>query len=362
MNFKSKAYSNGIVLGGILSAAAFVIALAAQGLGMLDIVLYLAVTPIIIAVMQKGFGFGVLVSAVSSMLVCLLLGPFPSGAYFAITVLPTALTLGILIKNRRKYSETILILSSSLFLTISGGLWILSASTGISFVDDVNTAAKASMKLMEQILGPSPIDPSYIITKTLSLFYMTLPFVIACCSICYAFYLWLFNSWILVRLGVTKESFSAGAGIKELLEYPKYMAYALPILVIMPSILKSAGADMSLTIGGATVPIIAAAFYDIALLLCFLFFAKGLFTLRDFLFSKIESFAGRIIAVLLICTVFSPATAFMGWYICITGRVPQITSSMSQNPEVSPDKVSIELIKPEDTEPAQKKRSQKGKK
>lgn len=338
---QNKAYSNGVVLGGILSAATLVITAAAQGLGMLDVILYLGVTPIAIAAVKKGAGFGLAVSAVSFILVSIFLGVFPSGAYFAATVIPPGLALGSMIGAGRKDSETVTVLSAVMFLTTAAAIWMSSAITGISLTDDVNASIKFAMKTGEALFGTTSVTEESLLRA----FYSTAPFVVAGVAVCYSFYLWLFNRWLLSRLGMTAE-FNVGAGIRDLLSLPAWLAHVLPILLLLPPCLTWSGMDLVIEVNGIRIGVFGPLFMDAALILALMFFAKGIFAVRDLIFTKVSGIGARILIVALLITILAPATAILGWYICLTSATPRITSSKSPNPLVSPDKVSLELLRP----------------
>lgn len=397
-----------IVLGGILSACVLVIAVISQLTGFSDILTYTAVTPIVIAILKKDLKFGIIVSCVSTLLISATLGIFPIGLYFFIMIIPTALTLGHLMKKKEKVTGIILIISIILFITTTISIIMTSFITGISIADDVNSAVKSLYLFSKNTLETFPeivyamfsLIPSAIIIGLMikykklssssvipvsiviaiisailvnliskcfgiapeeifnkigqerfsSLFWSSIPFIIGVISISYSFYLWFFNEWISARLKITEKK-PLGEGIIELIEYPKYFAY---IFVISISIfIVSTITKINITINifnNIKIDLLSGLMLNIFLLFGFLLFIKGMFILRDFVFTKIKSFPMRLLIVLMLMTILSPFPIIIGWYICFKGAKILIETAHAVNPEVSNDNVKFKILEYEKIE------------
>ncbi len=412
---KNKLPTGDIVLGGVLSACVLVLALISQLTGFSDILTYTAVTPIVIAILKKDFKFGIIVSFVSTILISASLGLFPSGIYFFIMIIPPALTLGYLMKKKEKITGIILILSIILFITTTLSIIMTSFITGISLTDDVNSAVKSIYLFSKNTLEAFPeivyaifsLIPSAIIIGLMikykklssssvipvsiaiaiisallvnliskyigiapeeifnkmgqegfkSLFLSSIPFIIGVISISYSFYLWFFNEWISARLKITEKK-PLGNGIIELIEYPKYFAYIFIISLSIFIITSITKISLTITIFNNTkINLLSGLMLNIFLFLGFLLFIKGMFILRDFVFTKIKSFPMRLLTVLMLMTILAPFPIAIGWYVCFKGAKIIIETAHAINPEVSNDNVKFKIVEYEKTEEKSKEES-----
>ena len=397
-----------IVLGGILSACVLVAALISQLTGFSDILTYTAVTPIVIAILKKDFKFGIIVSFVSTALISATLGLFPSGIYFFIMIIPAALTLGYLMKKKEKITGIVLILSVILFITTTMSIFMTSFITGISITDDVNSAVKSLFLFSKNTLEAFPeiayaifslIPSAFIIGLMIkykklssssvlpisiliaiisavlinfiskyfgilpedifkkmgeegfkSLFWASIPFIIAIISLSYSFYLWFFNEWISAKLKITEKK-PLGSGIIELIEYPKYFAYLFIISLSIFIIATITKINITINIFNVVkIDIISGVMLNVFLLFGFLLFIKGMFILRDFVFTKMKSFSMRLLAVIMLMTILSPLTTAIGWYICLKGAKVLIETAHAVNSEVSNDNVKFKIIEYQENE------------
>ena len=405
---RKKITTGDIVLGGVLSACVLVAALISQITGFSDILTYTAVTPIVIAILKKDFKFGIIVSFVSTTLICATLGLFPSGIYFFIMIIPAALTLGHLIKKKEKTAGIILILSVILFITTTISIFMTSFITGISISDDVNSAVKSLFLLSKNIIEAFPeiiyaifsLIPSAIIIGVMikykklssssviptsiaiaiisailvniiskcfgiapegifnkigeenfkSLFWSSIPFVISVISISYSFYLWFFNEWISAKLKITEKK-PLGEGIIELIEYPKYFAYIFIISLSIFIITTITKINITINIFNCVkIDLIAGIMLNIFLFFGFLLFIKGMFILRDFVFTKFKNFPMRLFIIFMLMTILSPFTIAIGWYICLKGAKVLIETAHGINPEISNDNVKFKILEYKKTE------------
>ncbi len=420
-NLRRKQTINEIALGGILSAITALIAILASIAGYLDIILYLSITPITIATVKAGIKPGILVSFASTVLVGLILGIFPASVYFAASVILPGLTLGVMFQKNKKPAEIILAASASLSVSLALTLAITSYITGISLSEDIYLAVKTvhsafsavltafpesmyaaisiaivggitAILINKRIISMSNIIPSLVVIvlasaamtsamlhfsvfnlekilisergfeAILRLFYEALPFFIITVAAAYSFYLWIFNYWILTKLKL-KEKLELGVQISSVLEYPQWFAHIAGwsgILLLFGYLL---GVSPQIKLfGDLYINAYSALFINVFLIFAFLFFIKGTFILRDFIFAKFKTTSLRVLALFLLMTLFLPVTVIIGWHMCLTGSKAVLVSANSPNPAVSPNKISLRFYSYKHSDKSLKAKKRKDKK
>ncbi len=310
-----------VAWGGLFTAIVVIMAVIGTAMSFIDILLYLAVTPIIIAVMQGGLIFGLQVSLASAILISSILGFFPAGAYFVIATAPVGLVLGEMFRRKSSIVTVIIILSITISVCMVGTTYIASRAMGRTFNEDLRLSAKSSAQLLEDVVNEypetkkllqKPLPEQEVIVEILvKTFYMTIPAMLLVVGLAYAFYLWFFNAWLLNRLKLTDKSFSFD--MQELFLYPPWFGYILAASLL---VLPVSNATNNEALSGTAM--------NVFLIFSFLFFIKGLFMLRGLLFIFIRSFPMRLLAGLLLMTLGAPFVALMGFIFCITQRDIQI--------------------------------------
>lgn len=281
-----------VALGGLLTATAVILSLLGNMLSLVDILLYLAVTPIAIASAAGGLLFGIEVAAASFILIGLVNGFIPYGLYFLVAVAPLGVVLGYLFG--RKSRPAALVLVSAVFIALGMAATLLFARelTGVSLDQQFADTAKW--------LRISP-------EAAKKYFLASLPTFLTVSSLCYALYIWLFNQWLLERLNFLPRS--GGhilLRIAELLEYPAWFGWLFLLgTALYPVYLLTRWEPAAL------------AALNLLFIFGFLLYFKGILLWKRLLPRFTAGKAGNLLITFALMTVGFPFALLMGLYFCL---------------------------------------------
>lgn len=203
-----------IALGGILTAITVALTTLGNVLSLVEILQYLALTPIIIAGMTRGTAFSIQVAVASTLLVGLIWGFFPGALFFFLSIVPLGVTLGYLFRKNRSSSHIIICTVIILSISIASIVWISIKLCGVDWQKDIQSMA-ATLHLSASFLGE--IFPSLLLLTAL----------------CYAFYIWIFNAYLLTRIGLMTREKHYFFDIIEFFKLPEYLLGILLLGIIL---------------------------------------------------------------------------------------------------------------------------------
>lgn len=285
MKMKSISKFRLVAWGGVFTAIIVLTAIVGSALSFIDILTYLAVTPIIISVIMGGMVFGIQVSIAATILIVAILGPLPFGLYFVLSTIPPGLVVGELF--RRSAKTSVILLSSTFLLAISLFLtsWAFASLMGVSLDQDIL-----------EFSNMMHYDPA-LVKRTLYLFF---PSILLISGLVYSVYIWFFNSWILNRLKLIERNYIND--IFSLLRFPAWFAYVILGSFILYILALKIHSDLFLSISG-----------NIFFLFLFLFYFKGMFDAKRLAAPFVKNkFILFLIGLFLFFAM--PVTVFIAFY------------------------------------------------
>ncbi len=228
-----------IAQGGLLASITVILTSLGNILSLVEILQYLALTPLIIAGILRGTSFSIQVATASTLLVGMIWGFFPGSLFFFISTVPLGVLLGYLFPRTRDMKNIIIVsivmLSLSIFLVLFISFKLFAANFSMEF----SSMAKGCQALISNCASSlidlcqkyGFIDTSKLVTflKNLSnikpeqimrFFIVILPSIIFLIALTYSFYIWLFNAFILNRLRILKKNSNYFVEIFEFFKLP----------------------------------------------------------------------------------------------------------------------------------------------
>ncbi len=197
--------SHVIAQGGILAGITLLLASLGNVFPILELLQYLALSPIIIAGVLRGPLFSVEVAVASTILVSAFWGIFPSGVFFLFSTVPLGIALGHFF--RKKASSRLILISSVAILSVSLGvlLYISMKFFGMDLQKDILAMARSFNMSSD---------------RSIKLFTALLPSALFLTALCYSFYIWLFNAYVLARIGLAERKGNFFVDIFHFFQFP----------------------------------------------------------------------------------------------------------------------------------------------
>jgi hypothetical protein len=286
---KKNTAANIIAQGGILTAVTVLLTTLGNILSLVEILQYLALTPIIAACLLRGPAFAIQVSIASTFLVGIIWGFFPGALFFFLSTVPLGVTLGYLFQKRQPARRilmiTIILLFASLFLI----LWLSIKIFGISLDRDLHVFAQTF----------------HVSTSSLVRWFALLsPTLMFLTALCYAFYIWLFNVYLLDRIKLMERERHFLCDIYEFFELPKYLVFIWAGGVLLMVCNFWLGNQVLLFIGA-----------NIIAILSLIFYFRGIFSIRVRMGK-----AARLMLFFFTITIGIPLMVMAGLYATAIGR------------------------------------------
>ena len=198
--------------GGILTGITLLLTCLGYLFSLVELFGYIALSPIVIAGVLRGPAFSLQVGIASSALVCMIWGFFPAGLSFFISIVPYGVALGHFFNKKTKPARIVLhsvvILSISLIVLF----WISTRISGIDFDRDFQSIAHMIHRSTSWVA---------------EYFMLLLPSLVFFTALCYSFYIWLFNSYLLERVGLMGKRPSFLIDIPDFFKLPRYLIFFL---------------------------------------------------------------------------------------------------------------------------------------
>jgi hypothetical protein len=229
-----------VAQGGVLAGITLLLASLGNLFPALELLQYLALTPIIIAGVLRGTPFSLEVAAASALLVGSFWGVFPVGLFFLFSIIPLGVALGYFF--RKNTGPRVVFFSSIAILALSLGLLVYISITffGVDIQKEMQAMAKSMDAFMtavtnlfisfstslfgsgarEKILATAQsfnFSPEYSVRFGLAL----LPSALFLTALCYSFYIWIFNAFLLGRLGLIEKKKNYFIHIWEFFQFPR---------------------------------------------------------------------------------------------------------------------------------------------
>ncbi|MDQ7823960.1 MAG: DUF2232 domain-containing protein [Candidatus Eremiobacteraeota bacterium] len=277
-------FTKNIALGGILTGIAVIFTIVGNLFAFLDILQFLAVTPLIIAGASRGLAFSAKVTAASTILVGIIYGFFPAGLFFFLANGPLGLALGCLFREKAGPKAIVLTTMALIALNIVLVIFIGIKFMGIHLEKElVETAAYFHM------------EGSRLIRQ----FYLFCPSLLFFAALAYAFYIWLFNTYLLKKMKLSSEK-PLFHDYLEIMDFPRYF-----IIIVTGSLLVLL---LSSTLKSGLVHFIA---LNVTCIFCILFFFKGVFFINSSMPGRLH-WSLRIVLFLFSVTVGIPVIVLSG--------------------------------------------------
>jgi len=273
-----------IAQGGILSGITLLLASLGNIFPILELLQYLALSPIIIAGVLRGPLFSFEVAAAATLLVGAFWGIFPSGVFFLFSTVPLGIVLGHFF--RKKASSRFILMGSVVILSVSLGL-LLFISMKFFGMD-----LQKDMLAMEQSFNMSS-------ERSIRRFTALLPSALFLTAPCYSFYIWLLNAYLLGRMGLVERKGNYFINIFHFFQCPRSI---LLVFIAGLALFTSRGADEF------SLPAIA----GLNLLCCTftLFYFRGIFTLNALIRGRLNRFLHALL--FLFCVTIGIPLIIMG--------------------------------------------------
>jgi hypothetical protein len=282
-----------IAQGGILTAVTVLLTTLGNVLSLVEILQYLALTPIIIACVMRGPAFAIQVSTASTLLVGIIWGFFPGGLFFFLSTVPLAVTLGYLFQKRRSSRKILLVTIVLLFVSLFLILWLSIKLFGVDINRDIQGFAR-TFKVS------TPALARWFVLLSPTFMFLT--------ALCYAFYIWLFNTFLLDRMKLVERKRHFLIDIYEFFDLPRYLVMVWAACVVI----------MAGNVWLKNEPLLIMAI-NLAAILSLVFYFRGIFSIRARM-GKIARLALFIFTI----TIGVPAMILAGLYATALGsqRIP----------------------------------------
>jgi len=282
--------SRKIAQGGLLASITVILTSLGNLLSLIEILQYLALTPIIIAGILRGTSFSIKVALASTLLIGMIWGFFPGALFFFISTVPLGVLLGYLFPRTRDMKNIIVVTVIILSLSITAILFLSIRFFAPNFNMEVASMARTCKVTPERFMH---------------VFMMILPSIVFLTSLTYAFYIWLFNAFILGRLRILRSETSYFYEIFRFFRLPVSLVAVFVLSLGMLGAGRHIRNDMVLSIG-----------MNLFGITSLLFFFTGMFNIRRFVHIK-QSRLINLVIFLFCITIGLPITILTGIFITV---------------------------------------------
>jgi|GEM_PF-2125114 len=277
-----------IAQGGLLASITVILTSLGNLLSLVEILQYLALTPLIIAGIMRGTSFSMQVAVASTLLVGMIWGFFPGSLFFFISTVPLGVLLGYLFPRTREMKNIIVVTVIVLSISISLILYISIRFFTVDFHRELLSMAKGfqafisgSISYLIEILqrcGFSDLSGTITFIRRLSsvtpeqimrFFTVVTPSLIFLTSLTYSFYIWIFNAFVLNRLRILRTDTGYFVEILEFFRLPLSVVALFIVSLAMLGIERYIRNDVLFSIG-----------INLFGITSLLFFFTGMFNIR----------------------------------------------------------------------------------
>lgn len=322
-----------IAQGGLLASITVILTSLGNILSLVEILQYLALTPLIIAGIMRGTSFSIQVAAASTLLVGMIWGFFPGSLFFFISTVPLGVLLGYLFTRTREMKNIIIVTVIVLSISISLILYISIRFFTVDFHRELLSMAKGfqafisgSISYLIEILqrcgfsdfsgtvkfltGLSRVTPEQI----MRFFIAVTPSIIFLTSLTYSFYIWLFNAFVLNRLRILRKDTSYFVEIFEFFRLPLSVVAVFIVSLAMLGIERYMKNDVLFSIG-----------INLCGITSLLFFFTGMFNIRRYIHIRSSRLINLFIFLFCI-SIGLPLTILAGIIVTVSDAMKRKSS------------------------------------
>ncbi|MHC9543927.1 MAG: DUF2232 domain-containing protein [Vulcanimicrobiota bacterium] len=322
-----------IAQGGLLASITVILTSLGNILSLVEILQYLALTPLIIAGIMRGTSFSIQVAVASTLLIGMIWGFFPGSLFFFISTVPLGVLLGYLFTRTREMKNIIIVTVIVLSISISLILFLSIRFFTANFTSELLSMAKGfqafisgSISYLIEILrrcgfsdfsgtvkfltGLSRVTPEQI----MRFFVVVTPSLIFLTSLTYSFYIWLFNAFVLNRLRILRKDTSYFVEIFEFFRLPLSVVAVFVVSLAILGFERNIRNDVLFSIG-----------INLFGITSLLFFFTGMFNIRRYIHIRSSRLFNLFIFIFCI-SIGLPVTILAGISVTVSDAMKRKSS------------------------------------